>query len=51
MIVNKKTIYNLKVDSRSNKFDDGNNLEIFDLNLLPSYILENKNKFKDWIEE
>ena len=51
MIVNKKTIYNLKVDSRSKKFDDGNNLEIFDLNLLPSYILENKNKFKDWIEE
>ena len=51
MIINKKTIYNLKVDSRSNKFDDGNRLEKIDLNLLPNYILENKNKFKEWVEE
>ena len=51
MIIDKKTIYNLKVDSRSNKFDDGNRLEKIDLNLLPNYILENKNKFKEWIEE
>jgi len=51
MIINKKTIYNLKVDSRSNKFDDGNKLEKIDLSLLPSYILENKNRFKKWIEE
>jgi len=51
MIVEKKTIYNLKVDSRSNKFDDGNILKKIDLNLLPNYILENKNKFKEWIEE
>ena len=51
MITNKKTIYNLKVDSRSNKFDSGNKLEKIDLNLLPSYILENKNRFKEWIEE
>ena len=51
MIINKKTIYNLKVDSRSNKFDSGNKLEKIDLSLLPSYILKNKNKFKEWIEE
>ena len=51
MIINKKTIYNLKVDSRTNKFDDGNRLEKIDLNLLPNYILENKNRFKEWIEE
>tara|TARA_B110001450_G_scaffold21131_1_gene19147 strand:+ start:163 stop:1035 length:873 start_codon:yes stop_codon:yes gene_type:complete len=51
MIANKKTIYNLKVDSRINKFDGQNKLEKIDLNLLPRYILENKNKFKDWIEE
>ena len=51
MIINKKTIYNLKVDSRSNKFDGGNKLEKINLSLLPSYILENKNKFKEWIEE
>ena len=51
MINNKKTIYNLKVDSRSNKFDGGNKLEKIDLSLLPSYILENKDKFKEWMEE
>ena len=51
MIDNKKTIYNLKVDSRSNKFDDGNKLKKIELSLLPDYILENKNKFYNWIEE
>ena len=51
MIKDKKTIYNLKVDSRSNKFDGKNSLEKINLNLLPKYILENKLKFKDWIEK
>jgi beta-1,4-mannosyl-glycoprotein beta-1,4-N-acetylglucosaminyltransferase len=51
MIINKKTIYNLEVDSKLNKFDDGNKLEKIDLNLLPNYILKNKNKFSEWIEE
>ena len=51
MIINKKTIYNLKVDSKLNKFDDGNKLEKIDINLLPNYILKNKNKFSEWIEE
>jgi len=50
MIENKKTIYNLKVDSRSNKFDNGNRLKKIDLNLLPNYILQNKSKFKEWID-
>ena len=51
MIIDKKTIYNLKVDSKSNKFDDGNILKKIDLKLLPNYILENKDKFKEWMEE
>ena len=51
MIINKKTIYNLKADSKLNKFDDGNKLEKIDINLLPNYILKNKNKFSEWIEE
>ena len=50
MINNKKTIYNLKVDSKSNKFGGENKLKKINFDLLPSYILENKNKFKDWIE-
>jgi beta-1,4-mannosyl-glycoprotein beta-1,4-N-acetylglucosaminyltransferase len=51
MIENKKTVYNLKVDSKSNKFNDGNVLKKIDLNLLPNYILKNKDKFINWIEE
>jgi len=51
MISNKRTIYNLKADKRSNKFDGGNDLIKIKLDLLPSYISENKDKFSKWIEE
>tara|TARA_B110000967_G_scaffold155135_1_gene159914 strand:- start:54 stop:926 length:873 start_codon:yes stop_codon:yes gene_type:complete len=51
MINNKRTIYNIKVDQKKNKFDGVNKLSKIDINLLPSYILENKDKFKDWIED
>ena len=51
MINNKKTIYNIKADQKENKFDGTNKLNKIDINLLPLYILENKDKLKDWIEE
>ena len=51
MINNRKTIYNLKADQKENKFDGSNKLNKININLLPSYILENKDKLKDWIEE
>ena len=51
MIDNKRTIYNIKADQKENKFDGVNKLSKIDINLLPSYILENKDKFKDWIDE
>ena len=51
MIDNKRTIYNIKVDQKEKKFDGVNKLSKIDINLLPSYILENKDKFKDWIDE
>ena len=51
MINNKKTIYNIKADQKENKFDGVNKLNKININLLPSYILENKNKLKDWIEQ
>ena len=51
MINNKKTIYNIKADQKENKFDGSNKLNKININLLPSYILENKDKLKDWIEE
>jgi len=51
MINDKKTIYNLRADQKEKKFDGVNRLDKIDINSLPSYILKNKNKFKDWIEE
>ena len=51
MIKNKKVIYNLKVDSKSNKFDGENQLKKINLDLLPSYILKNKERFINWIDE
>ena len=51
MINNKQTIYNIKVDQKENKFDGKNKLNKININLLPPYILENKDKLKDWIEE
>ena len=51
MIHEKKTIYNLKTDMRSNKFNAGNELKKIDLDLLPSYISNNKDKFSEWIED
>ena len=51
LIKDKKTIYNLKVDSKMNKFNEQNQLQKIDLNLLPSYIIKNKKLFKEWIEE
>ena len=47
MIHQKKTIYNLQADMRSNKFDEGNKLRKIELNLLPNYISINKNKFSE----
>ena len=51
MINNKRTIYNIKADQKENKFDGINKLSKININLLPSYILENKDKFKDWIDD
>ena len=51
MIDNKKTIYDLKADMRSNKFDGNNELTKIDLDLLPNYISENVDKFSKWIEK
>ena len=51
MINDKRTIYNLRADQKENKFDGANKLIKININSLPSYILENKDKLKDWIEE
>ena len=49
-IKDKKTVYNLKVDQRSNKFSTQNELKVMNSSFLPNYILTNKEKFKEWIE-
>ena len=51
IIKNKKTIYNLKVDQKKNKFDSKNDLVKIDINELPKYIIDNLDKFETWIEK
>ncbi len=50
LIENKKAIYDLTVDKRDQKIGDGNKLENYDLDKLPSYIYNNLEKFKDWLD-
>ena len=47
---NKKAIYNLQTDMKTNKFDNPQSLEVTKLNELPAYIQNNLEKYKDWIE-
>ena len=49
-IKNKESIYNLKVDKRSQKIGHGNKLNIYDIKKLPSYISSNQEKFKEWFD-
>ena len=50
MINNKKPVYNLKVDSKKNKFDGGEELKITSIDELPNYIENNLDKYKNWLE-
>ena len=50
MINNKKAIYNIKADQKNSKFGGENILSKIDINLLPKYISDNKDKLKNWIE-
>ena len=48
---NKKTIYNLKVDQKENRFGNQNKLQKVDSDKLPLYIQNNLDKFANWIEK
>ena len=50
LIKNKKAIYDLNVDKRSQKIGDGNKLESCDMKKLPDYIKNNLDKFKEWVD-
>ena len=51
MIKNKESVYNLGVDQRTNQFEKGQKLDILETNRLPSYIQQNQNKYKQWLEQ
>ncbi len=51
LIDERKALYNIKLDMRSNKFKDYPKLKLLDLIKLPKYIYNNQNKFIDWIEK
>ena len=50
VIKNKKAIYDLKVDKTVNKIGDGSKLIKFELSKLPTYIQNNKDTYKKWID-
>ena len=49
IIQNKKTLYNLKVDMKSNKFDLSDQLVVAEISELPYYIQKNIVKYQDWL--
>ena len=52
LIQNNKTIYDMYGDKTSKKFGDNKrkNLEKYEIDKLPTYIKNNLNKYKDWID-
>jgi len=50
IISEKKVFYNHKADKKENKWNAAIILKKEDENLLPSYIMNNKIKFKDWLD-
>ena len=51
IIKNKKAIYDLKVDKTVNKVGSGSKLKRFETKKLPQYIQENKDVYKEWLEQ
>ena len=50
IIKNKQAIYDLKVDKTVNKIGNGSMLKKFEMNKLPTYIQENQENYKEWID-
>tara|TARA_B110000285_G_C15065096_1_gene584660 strand:+ start:413 stop:1276 length:864 start_codon:yes stop_codon:yes gene_type:complete len=49
-IFSKITIYDLSNDMRKSKFTSGQKLEKVNLSMLPNYLNDNKDKYKDWLD-
>ena len=50
IIKNKKSIYNLRADMKTEKFDGTQNLKPTDGSELPDFIKANIKKYSNWIE-
>ena len=51
-IINKrKTVYDLGVDKKINKFGEGKDLIKVDTTFLPNFINKNKDKYKEWFDQ
>jgi len=50
-IENKKSVYNLKTDSQNTKIDGTQSLIVSNVDELPLFIKDNKDKYKDWLEK
>ena len=49
-IQNRKVLYDYKVDQRKNKWNSDTELKVLNVEKLPNYIKENKDKFRNWLE-
>ena len=50
MIISKKPVYNLRIDMKKSKFGGGEELMLTNMDELPNYIKNNKEKYKEWLE-
>ncbi len=50
IINKKKTVYDLGVDKKINKFGEGKDLTKVDMKYLPNFINKYKNKYKEWFD-
>ena len=50
LINEKKVMYHHAIDKKGNKWGDGERLEKIDINNMPKYIIENIEKYKNWLD-
>ena len=49
-IKNRESVYNLSIDKRVNKFSKGVKLKVLNEIELPKYLVDNKEKYKNWLD-
>ena len=50
LVKKKQALYDLGADKRNNKVGNGLILENFEMKMLPDYIINNLEKYKDWLD-